>query len=206
MATTEAKKTDRRVVRTRSAIRAAFYDLIKTTDYKKITITSLAHKANIDRKTFYTHYSSIDDLLEDVIRTQMAEVVEPLSVPEIFNDPGIYVKKILVAFGSPLPLSVEERASVMKNLPPNELLRCWISVTKERIRNQTGPLPPASEERIDLLLDFYLGGIFHSYMCWLQSDEKLPIEEVTDLLSEGMATGLGGIMKRRMLVWPSLNA
>lgn len=70
MATIEAKKADRRVIRTRSAIRKAFTDLLAETAYNKITITALAKRADVDRKTFYTHYSSVDNLLEDVIRIQ----------------------------------------------------------------------------------------------------------------------------------------
>lgn len=64
MATIEAKKADRRVIRTRSAIRKAFTDLLAETAYNKITITALAKRADVDRKTFYTHYSSVDNLLE----------------------------------------------------------------------------------------------------------------------------------------------
>ena len=60
MATIEAKKADRRVIRTRSAIRKAFTDLLAETAYNKITITALAKRADVDRKTFYTHYSSVE--------------------------------------------------------------------------------------------------------------------------------------------------
>lgn len=51
MATIEAKKTDRRVIRTRNAIRKAFTDLLAETAYNKITITALAKRADVDRKS-----------------------------------------------------------------------------------------------------------------------------------------------------------
>lgn len=62
------KHIDRRIVRTRRAIHVAFIELLTEHEYTKITITALAKRADIDRKTFYTHYSSIDSLFEDVIR------------------------------------------------------------------------------------------------------------------------------------------
>lgn len=58
------KHIDRRIVRTRRAIHIAFIDLLTEHEYTKITITALAKRADIDRKTFYTHYSSIDSFLK----------------------------------------------------------------------------------------------------------------------------------------------
>lgn len=49
------RSTDRRVVRTRKAIREAFFKLMEDQDYHKITIASIAREADIDRKTFYLH-------------------------------------------------------------------------------------------------------------------------------------------------------
>ena len=46
------RSTDRRVVRTRKAIREAFFKLMENQDYHKITIASVAREADIDRKTF----------------------------------------------------------------------------------------------------------------------------------------------------------
>ena len=42
------RSTDRRVVRTRKAIREAFFKLMENQDYHKITIASVAREADID--------------------------------------------------------------------------------------------------------------------------------------------------------------
>lgn len=59
------KKTDRRIQKTKDAIHNAFIQLIQTKEYHSITITEIASIANIDRKTFYLHYNSIDDVLRE---------------------------------------------------------------------------------------------------------------------------------------------
>ena len=64
------RSTDRRVVRTRKAIREAFFKLMENQDYHKITIASVAREADIDRKTFYLHYRSVSDLVDEVIRDE----------------------------------------------------------------------------------------------------------------------------------------
>ncbi|MFC6294469.1 TetR/AcrR family transcriptional regulator [Lactiplantibacillus daoliensis] len=55
-------KTDRRVVRTNQALRTAFRQLALTHQYREITVKQLTAIANVNRKTFYLHFDSIDDL------------------------------------------------------------------------------------------------------------------------------------------------
>ena len=54
-------RVDRRVLRTRKAIHTAFIELLAEVDFDKITITALAKRADIDRKTFIltTHQQKI---------------------------------------------------------------------------------------------------------------------------------------------------
>ena len=53
---------DRRVERTRRNIYLAFFELLKKKAMDEITITELANAADIDRRTFYKHYSTVTDV------------------------------------------------------------------------------------------------------------------------------------------------
>ena len=55
--------TDKRAQRTEKAIQEAFERLITTMPLAEITVTRLTQEADINRKTFYLHYTSIEDLL-----------------------------------------------------------------------------------------------------------------------------------------------
>ncbi len=46
---------DRRVERTKRNIYFAFFELLKNKPMDEISITELANKADIDRRTFYMH-------------------------------------------------------------------------------------------------------------------------------------------------------
>ena len=48
---------DRRIVKTRKAIRCAFAELLTQKTMQEITIKDIAETADINRKTFYAHYS-----------------------------------------------------------------------------------------------------------------------------------------------------
>lgn len=53
---------DRRVARTRGLLQHALISLIPQKGYEAITIEDICDAANVGRSTFYTHYTSKDDL------------------------------------------------------------------------------------------------------------------------------------------------
>ena len=67
-----AKKEDLRIIRTKEAIRKTFEEMICEMDYEQISIKELTERARINRKTFYLHYSSLDDLLRE-LQNEMAK-------------------------------------------------------------------------------------------------------------------------------------
>lgn len=52
---------DKRIVKTRSAVFHAVFDLSTEKPLDKITVLELCEKAGINKSTFYLHYTSIDD-------------------------------------------------------------------------------------------------------------------------------------------------
>jgi len=69
------KPNDRRVRRTRAAIRSAFNALILSRGYDAISAADIAEQANIGRSTFYEHYQSKDDVLAQ----SLVALFEPLA-------------------------------------------------------------------------------------------------------------------------------
>ena len=63
----EQRKTDRRTIYTINAIKDAFVELERETTFEKITVKALCEKAEISRATFYLHYDSLNDVLDEVI-------------------------------------------------------------------------------------------------------------------------------------------
>lgn len=57
---------DRRSVRTTGNVKNAFMELIGKKAFDSITVTELAERAGVNRKTFYFHYNCIEDVLEEV--------------------------------------------------------------------------------------------------------------------------------------------
>lgn len=77
---------DRRQIKTKKAIIKAFFDLTKDKDMSKITITELAKKADIDRKTFYLHFGSVEAIYNELGRKVVDILKESIINSGISND------------------------------------------------------------------------------------------------------------------------
>lgn len=79
------EKKDLRIVKTISAIRSAFEELICEKDYNRITVKELCSRAKINKKTFYHYYETLDHLLWEIqaeLSAGFLERVKEFSLPE----------------------------------------------------------------------------------------------------------------------------
>lgn len=91
---------DRRVVRTRAAIRDALIGLIEQKGFDAVSVNDIAARADINRGTFYLHYRDKYDLLEQV----EAEIVR--DVESIFLRGKTLRLEDLSSADEPLPVIV----------------------------------------------------------------------------------------------------
>lgn len=96
--------TDRRIIRTRKAIRDALTALMKEKSFDEITVSDLTARANINRGTFYLHYKDKYDMLEQ----SEAEILE--GVKNIRGPRKIFQRVDIADFdymNQPLPIVTE---------------------------------------------------------------------------------------------------
>lgn len=89
---------DRRVKRTRTAVFNAAIDLLIEKETNKITVLELCKKADINKSTFYLHFKSIEDCLEncfEVIMNGIVELSKTIQYYQIENHPEELVPKMI---------------------------------------------------------------------------------------------------------------
>ncbi len=69
------KKADRRVLYTKMVLRESFIKLLENKDISQITIKKICEDADINRATFYAHYSDQYDLMKK-IQNELFENIE----------------------------------------------------------------------------------------------------------------------------------
>ena len=68
------KKTDRRVRKTKSQLKTGLAQLMREKSIREITVKELVDAVDINRSTFYLHYSDIPGLLAEVENEMMEEM------------------------------------------------------------------------------------------------------------------------------------
>ena len=61
-----AEVEDKRIRRTKKLLRQALTRLMQQKDFQSITVTDVVREADINRGTFYSHYSDVAALLESI--------------------------------------------------------------------------------------------------------------------------------------------
>ena len=141
-------KVDRRVQKTKKAIYTALFGLMKEKPLDLISVTELAERANINRKTFYSHYATIPDVLDE----SMNETAYTLSVliKELTPEYEILAPRYIMRF---LSLLMEDKNNPIKEVLRSQnsglLLKKLTEVIQSAIIQElkrTNSLPDISEE------------------------------------------------------------
>lgn len=84
------RTTDRRSMRTRLALQEALaQDIHATGDLSRVTVTSVTERADVTRRTFYSHYKDIPSLVASIEKETMEELaplargISKVTLPEL---------------------------------------------------------------------------------------------------------------------------
>lgn len=198
MSEKSARDVDRRVRRSRRAIIEAFERLIMSYELDEITVSALAREADVDRKTFYQHFGTIDGLLDAIADQTVSEILD--EVEEAVGDGGPSGDRArLHAFFDALMRNLSEDLILEQRYYehiPSELLFERLSRPLMRQIVDRGLVSGTlTGDDLEMLLSFGLGGLFSLYRWWFLSDRSIPLEEVTrraGLLVEGGVSELLG--------------
>lgn len=87
METKKGEKMDRRVRKTRAQLRAGLARLMQKKNIKEITVKELVDEIDINRSTFYLHYTDIYQMLQSIEGELMEDILEALKEHPL--DPGM---------------------------------------------------------------------------------------------------------------------
>ncbi|MFB9329401.1 TetR/AcrR family transcriptional regulator C-terminal domain-containing protein [Paenibacillus aurantiacus] len=77
----DMKKTDRRILRSRAALREALLALMAQKPFTAISITEIVQFADYNRGTFYANYESKEALLDDVLEQLIEQLLQSYRAP-----------------------------------------------------------------------------------------------------------------------------
>jgi AcrR family transcriptional regulator len=181
------KKQDRRVQRTRKAIRSAFLRLLTDKDLEKISIKEIADLADVDRKTVYNYYNGVYDILDE-LETELAQDFE--RAIDNFDFATRDVQDIFIELARLLNQRLDIYSLLMKIDGNSRLVSKCVVYLKEKIEQVLGRVSVYSGEKIDVAAEFITAGMYMAYRHWFNSDRKKPLEEFTLDVSRLIMGGL----------------
>jgi AcrR family transcriptional regulator len=184
-------RPDRRVAKTRKALKEALTDLILEQGYEAATVKNVIDRADVGRSTFYAHFVDKDDLLMAILADLEMPGLDPSSWKP--DDPAFgwtlalfrhfgSVKRLFKAVANS-PLARRETTRRLEELARAELSRLNAARRLDSFQLET--------------IVRFLVGTFIGFMDWWmrEENEHLPAEQVDhayrSLALPGVATVLG---------------
>lgn len=189
----EEKKIDRRILKTKKAIRNAYTELLKSKNSNEITIKDISDVADISRKTFYYYYDGvwqIEDEIENELTKLLSKELENLDIELLLKNTQTLFQKITEIINTDLDF--------YGNLIVNDkkLLSKFSLLLEEEFKKRLALSPKIKEETINIVSKYCIKGIIAIYQDWFISDRKIPLEQISNDLSKIMFEGLNAFAKK----------
>lgn len=185
-----AGKQDLRVVKTRDAIKTAFRQMICEMDANRITVKELAERARIHRQTFYLHYPSMDDLLDDVIRDILNKFLSLWSDSDTPFDHSEMHRRFFLQCAQ--LEEYEERIICHPSYADycKKMFLAGMSYSQKRFNDyQQWP-----QDVQDMINHHVMSCFLEFYRQWVSSGKKMSVEELTFISDKLMYNGLSGFI------------
>lgn len=183
-------KSESKYFNTACLMDEAFLLLLEKKDYEFITVKEICTKAGVNRSTFYLHYESIADLLEESVDYIMARFYEQMSsvngivdkIDELaLSELYLITPQYLDAYLNFIKDNRRTFAALVKNhglFRLDEVYGGMYKAALEPILNRFGV---AAEDR-KFLMAFYISGLTAIVNEWLRNDCADSVEKISELM------------------------
>lgn len=183
-------KNESKYFNTAKKMNDALITLLETKEYEYITIKEICRIANVNRSTFYLHYSNMNDLLEETIKSLNLSFNSHFKSKE--NESTIISKEniedlLLINDDNLIPYLnfIKENKNIYKVLKTHPQLFNANKTYDQMFRKLFVPIMNRfglDEKWHKYLMDFYISGLTSIVLDWVYDDCKIPVQEVSDFI------------------------
>lgn len=191
---TPARKPDRRIIKTKRAIRTAFAQLVAEKDLKSITIKDISDRADINRKTFYNYYESVSrivDEIEDEMIAACVRVLDDVDFSEVLQNPT----KVFDRMTSAISKDVEFYSLLFRAGNNGRLIAKIVTVLKDMIKESFARQITVEPDMLNMMADFIISGGVAAFQGWLSGNySRGDMEIFSKRLSILITRGVNGLL------------
>lgn len=174
-----AEKVDRRVRKTKMQLRQGLARLMQKKSIKEITVKELVDEVDINRSTFYLHYTDIYQMLEKIEEEAMADIREAM---EGCPDDCTEREKIILFLARFFSIMDSNRDLSLALLGPNgdmDFVERIETLIANKFLKQSSF--PATDSEIRYAYAFCLSGCIGMIKTWLSRTEHESPEAMAEL-------------------------
>jgi len=178
---------DRRVRRTRTAIRNALLELCVEREFSALTVEDVLERADIARATFYAHYRSKEDVLVDLAHKLASDRAGRIAQHEAKHPEGFTGDPVRIVFEH-AQAHRDVYLVILQGAGDGRALREFFDLTSRqaealfRARAEHAGVEPRVP--LPLVARAWAGEVIGTLVWWLSEDTGLPADEVAALLSD----------------------
>ena len=197
------RRPDRRVGKTRKALKEALTDLILEKGYESVTVQDVIDRADVGRSTFYAHFVDKDDLLMAILADLEMPGLDPTSWKA--DDPAFgWTLALFRHFGSGKRLFKAVAGGQSGSVARGETTRRLEELTEAEL-SRLKATRKLDAFKLQTVVRF-LVGTFIGFMDWWMREENdhLPAEQVDHALRALVLPGVAKVLELELELPKSL--
>ena len=175
------KKQDRRIIKSKKAIKKAFMSILATKDINDITIKNIADLADVDRKTVYNYYNGTYEILNEIENEMVSTIndaVESLDLEGNLDQQINIFRKITEVIND----NFEFYSILMKLNYDSQLIKKLISLFSEYAKKILNKFKLPNGVSVEYASTFIASGVLNTYYKWFNSERSISLDELSNQL------------------------
>ena len=183
---------DRRIRRTQKLLGEALIALVLENGYKNITIQDVTDRADIGYRTFFRHYTGLDELFIDSAQTRLDELYELLNLSQA-NGEVIDIYASFLGNDDPslrrvtLFKYIQDNQKIFRVLLLDNNLRFVLEPVMKMARKKTELLLsglPKTGISISIIANHIIASVFALMRWWLENDMPHSPEKMSEIFTD----------------------
>lgn len=194
---------DRRVRKSKRAIKQAFIQLLKENNLDRITIQQISDLADVNRGTFYLNYEDKYALLDEMENEQIEEIkgfvdIRKMDLSTKTSDRFIedFANKIIKNVITHIEHNIEFYQVILNLERKSQIEEQLAEIVRSNIKHLIGDKDDIFGIPENYYLSYVVGSMMSMIKYWVSDENRVSVEELVNYVSTIASTGPLSIMKR----------